>query len=497
MTSITSYRPVPYAIVSAGAASFKATTAPTDFPESPRDTTAVAVVASMPPTPVAVASARGFLESRGASPLVGRRILVVDDQACILEVVTPLLEEWGLAVEATTDSEEALRRLRENPPGYYDLLMTDLVMPRVTGVDLLNDMLARGRFVRTLVLSGSQGNRQVAALLEDLSGEDFEAIPVPLVYLKKDHDDFPEKLRRRLEFLCRKPVVPLGLIGERVLHFKELVRVESASDEAWARDTRRLAVMATAINHFIDLHFSVMNQVHVLVRGIRSYVDTLPDSERKAKLIKNLGKILVQPRPQREEILCYNAFEWHSFKGQNLDLKDRACAILEGLKRIEAPEEVLADAQSMQDVGMVLGWAAYATAHLRKVGDKIVKHDISYWMEFTKLEELLQRISLGRLVFDIPHEHRPLDVAVDESFFQDVLTQLVTNARQAQDPHQMDPQPMILRVRLIPPVSADAQYPQGDFLEVRPPDFLEPPRKPGMNYFYVGVLIPVTNRAVV
>lgn len=62
------------------------------------------------------------------------RVLAVDDERLLLDAVRRTLEGLGFEVDAYEDSEAALERLGEGVP--YELLVTDLTMPRVSGLDL-------------------------------------------------------------------------------------------------------------------------------------------------------------------------------------------------------------------------------------------------------------------------------------------------------------------------------------------------------------------------
>ena len=68
------------------------------------------------------------------------RVLVVDDNAINLELMTILLEAEGFVVEPVEHAEEALLRIRENPP---DLLVADVQLPGMSGLDLLQLVRAR------------------------------------------------------------------------------------------------------------------------------------------------------------------------------------------------------------------------------------------------------------------------------------------------------------------------------------------------------------------
>ena len=64
------------------------------------------------------------------------RILVVDDEAAVRAIVAALLERSGYSTMTASGAEEALVRLKEDPG--YDLVMSDVMMPEVDGLSLLD-----------------------------------------------------------------------------------------------------------------------------------------------------------------------------------------------------------------------------------------------------------------------------------------------------------------------------------------------------------------------
>ena len=63
------------------------------------------------------------------------RILLVDDEATIVKLQGKILERLGYAVTTRTASPEALESIRVDPNG-FDLVISDLSMPKMTGVEL-------------------------------------------------------------------------------------------------------------------------------------------------------------------------------------------------------------------------------------------------------------------------------------------------------------------------------------------------------------------------
>ncbi len=66
-----------------------------------------------------------------------QRVLVVDDSISVRRIATRHLESLGYVVEEAADGLEALRKLRS---GTYALVLTDLEMPRMDGIELLGEL---------------------------------------------------------------------------------------------------------------------------------------------------------------------------------------------------------------------------------------------------------------------------------------------------------------------------------------------------------------------
>jgi response regulator RpfG family c-di-GMP phosphodiesterase len=79
------------------------------------------------------------------------RILVVDDERVIREILAEFLSLEGFSVNTVEDGEKALTELRLHP---YDLLITDLKMPRLSGLQLLEKIEAERLGVLTVLMTG-------------------------------------------------------------------------------------------------------------------------------------------------------------------------------------------------------------------------------------------------------------------------------------------------------------------------------------------------------
>jgi len=63
----------------------------------------------------------------------------VDDEEIITRVVEKMLSRLGYKVTARTDSEEALDLFRAQP-GSFDMVITDLTMPKLSGIELTREL---------------------------------------------------------------------------------------------------------------------------------------------------------------------------------------------------------------------------------------------------------------------------------------------------------------------------------------------------------------------
>ena len=78
---------------------------------------------------------------RGVGQGRGERVLVVDDEPFLMEMLRDMLEDAGYAVTGLTGPEEALEAFRR-APGDFDLVVTDQRMPRMSGEDLADALHA-------------------------------------------------------------------------------------------------------------------------------------------------------------------------------------------------------------------------------------------------------------------------------------------------------------------------------------------------------------------
>jgi two-component system, OmpR family, KDP operon response regulator KdpE len=124
-----------------------------------------------------------------------RRILLVDDDATLLVVLSEQLRDDGYEVATARDGVEAMRRLEA---GWPDLILLDLTMPRVDGLALARQIKSEAD-LPIIVLSAIDTADSKARLLDEVA-EDYVSKPY----------HYPE-LRARIQRVLRR-------LGDRIPH---------------------------------------------------------------------------------------------------------------------------------------------------------------------------------------------------------------------------------------------------------------------------------------
>ena len=112
------------------------------------------------------------------------RVLIVEDDGPTRAGLAELVRTWGFATEAAANGEEALKLVTSFRPA---IVITDMVMPRMGGLELLKALKDEADHLKTIVLT-AQGSVETAVEAVKNGAEDYLTKPVD-----------PQKLRRLLE----------------------------------------------------------------------------------------------------------------------------------------------------------------------------------------------------------------------------------------------------------------------------------------------------------
>lgn len=112
----------------------------------------------------------------GASPA---RILIIEDDTDLRETLWRALSREGYQVSQAGDGTEAISAVRMRP---YDLAIVDLVLPRMGGIGMLEQLRDLGLTVPTIVIT-AYGDRFSYNRATELGASEFLVKPVKLVEL--------------------------------------------------------------------------------------------------------------------------------------------------------------------------------------------------------------------------------------------------------------------------------------------------------------------------
>ncbi len=93
------------------------------------------------------------------------RILVVDDEPNVLMTIGALLAKAGFEVRKTTQGDEALRMIADDPA--IEIVVTDFSMPEMSGARLISDAIRIRPNIKALMMTGYPNSDGLAELPRD------------------------------------------------------------------------------------------------------------------------------------------------------------------------------------------------------------------------------------------------------------------------------------------------------------------------------------------
>ncbi|MBI1224180.1 MAG: response regulator [Bacteroidetes bacterium] len=155
----------------------------------------------------------------------GKKILIVDDEPDILEILTYNLRKEGFIVEIANNGEEGLKKAQEVMP---DLIILDIMMPQMDGVEVCRNIRSQRIFDSTLIAfltAREEDYSQIAAL--DVGGDDYITKPIkPRVLMSR----VKALMRRNLKTETENDSSNQTIIGDLVID-RERFRVMQAGTE--------------------------------------------------------------------------------------------------------------------------------------------------------------------------------------------------------------------------------------------------------------------------
>ncbi len=220
------------------------------------------------------------------------RVLVVEDDPNVAEVVTRYLEREGYQVDAVADGAEALRRALADPP---DLVVLDLMLPSLSGLEVCRRLRASAPVpVIMLTARGEEADR-IAGL--ELGADDYMAKPFS-----------PRELTARVKAVLRRAAAPLvptdrpselsagdlavDLIAHEVRRAGELVALTAKEFDLlvhFMRHPRRAFRREELLEDVWGFSYGDTSTVTVHVRRLREKVEDDPSSPRHVTTVWGVG----------------------------------------------------------------------------------------------------------------------------------------------------------------------------------------------------------------
>jgi CheY-like chemotaxis protein len=101
-------------------------------------------------------------EQASSPPREEQVVLLVEDEPCLREMVSEFLQLEGYHVVEARDVKQAVQILNERlpPPEYLCMVLLDMMMPRLNGMDVLHHLADLGEHVPVVAMSA---NRELLA----------------------------------------------------------------------------------------------------------------------------------------------------------------------------------------------------------------------------------------------------------------------------------------------------------------------------------------------
>ena len=146
------------------------------------------------------------------------KILVIDDEQSIIDVVTAYLRNQGYEVHTAMDGHSGLKAARTMRP---DLIVLDVMLPGMDGLELLTQLRRDSDVYIVMLTAKSEETDKVIGL--SMGADDYLTKPFS-----------PRELVARVKAALRRVQIGVGA-ESNVLHFRR-VRIDAGSRQVWVDD---------------------------------------------------------------------------------------------------------------------------------------------------------------------------------------------------------------------------------------------------------------------
>lgn len=222
-----------------------------------------------------------------------KHILVVDDEADLVELVLYNLKKEGFTVDSALDGETALAKIKK---GRYDLIVLDLMLPGIQGMELCrllrNDPKTEALPIIMLTAKGEEVDKILGL---ELGADDYITKPfsprelvarVKAVLRRSVEKPAPEKILKAGELVIDRERYSVSIKGKPIklsaTEFKLLLFLAERKGKIFNREQLLDAVWS-------DEAFVEPRTVDVHIRRLRAQIEEDPANPRYIKTLRGIG----------------------------------------------------------------------------------------------------------------------------------------------------------------------------------------------------------------
>lgn len=147
------------------------------------------------------------------------KILVIDDEPGIINVVTAYLQSEGYIFQTANDGIEGLKSIRSFQP---DLIILDVMLPGMDGIEVLSQLRRESNAYVIMLTARSEETDKLVGL--SVGADDYLTKPFS-----------PRELMARVKAALRRYQKPAADIDRKVFSFN-FVKIDSGSRKVWVND---------------------------------------------------------------------------------------------------------------------------------------------------------------------------------------------------------------------------------------------------------------------
>ena len=222
-----------------------------------------------------------------------KHILIVDDEADLVELVSYNLKKEGFTVDSASGGETALTKMRKDK---YDLVILDLMLPGIQGIELCrilrNDPKTAGLPIIMLTAKGEEVDRILGL---EMGADDYITKPfsprelvarVRAVLRRSTEKPLTEKILKIGELELDRERYTVSIKGKPIklsaTEFKLLLFLTERKGKVFSRGQLLDAIWR-------DEAFVEPRTVDVHIRRLRSHIEEDPANPRYIKTMRGLG----------------------------------------------------------------------------------------------------------------------------------------------------------------------------------------------------------------